>query len=104
MSDYICKHCKFNHNGWCVAKKKNRLSEMFECESYKSGKYGDFKATCNIKVKISRSSKDYLNRQNITISIGDISAEFPEKIISDFLNNKEATSAEWDLNGGIDNE
>lgn len=44
MADYICKHCKFNNNGWCVALKKNKLSETIECDSFKSGKYGQFKA------------------------------------------------------------
>lgn len=43
MADYICKHCKFNNNGWCVALKKNKLSETIECDSFKSGKYGEFK-------------------------------------------------------------
>ena len=42
MADYICKHCKFNNNGWCVALKKNKLSETIECETFKSGKYGEF--------------------------------------------------------------
>ena len=43
MADYICKHCKFNNNGWCVALKKNKLSEIIECNSFKNGKYGEFK-------------------------------------------------------------
>lgn len=42
MADYICKHCKFNNNGWCVALKKNKLSETIECNNFKKGKYGTF--------------------------------------------------------------
>lgn len=42
MADYICKHCKFNNNGWCVALKQNGLTQVVECLSFKSGKYGRF--------------------------------------------------------------
>ena len=49
MADYICKHCKFNNNGWCVALKKNKLSTTIECDSFKSGKYGNFEVSKDVQ-------------------------------------------------------
>jgi hypothetical protein len=42
MADYMCKHCKYNNNGWCVAKKKNKLPGVLECDTFAAGKYGVF--------------------------------------------------------------
>lgn len=53
MADYICKHCKFNNNGWCVALKKNSLSKIVDCDTFIRGKYGDFEK------KTTKSRKKY---------------------------------------------
>lgn len=55
MADYICKHCKFNNNGWCVALKKNKLSQIIECTAFNRGKYGNFEA----EVPVKKSQKRY---------------------------------------------
>lgn len=53
MADYICKHCAFNNNGWCVALEKNKLPGTIECNLFRRGKYGQFEA----KPELSNKSK-----------------------------------------------
>lgn len=58
MADYMCKNCKFNNLGWCVAEKRNKLSEILECATFKRGKYGQFEQPCN--KQISKKADDFI--------------------------------------------
>lgn len=59
MSDYMCKHCKFNNNGWCVELRTNKgLKLKTECSSFKRGRFGDFEPNSMKSWKCYACSKD----------------------------------------------
>lgn len=89
MSDYICKSCKFNNNGWCTKLKKNGLTKVTECEHLASETYKKF--------SIERTAKDYYGHQFIEIKINNESVSFPEVILKDFIKDPDIKKKEFEV-------
>lgn len=90
MAEYLCMKCKHNNNGWCKMRKQNGLKKLNiqECKEYK---------TDGSKLLIERTNKDYYGQQFISIKINNETIELPEKVLQDFIEDKQLKEIEINI-------